>query len=158
MTVNPSQPAAEAHGAMLNSKALAKFGITAATPTPPGGVIGREPGSQEPSGLLFETAFLPIFAKVSGPGPDETLELIRTGQELYARQGITTAQEGATMKQQLDLLRMAAARGLLEIDVVALPFITEIDEIFAGKPPTADKDYTGRLRIGGVKIVADGSP
>jgi predicted amidohydrolase YtcJ len=146
------------HGAMLNSRALAKFGITAATPTPPGGVIGREPGSQEPSGLLFETAFLPIFAQVSGPGPDETLELLRTGQELYAREGITTAQEGATMKQQLDLLRVAAARGLLEIDVVALPFITEIDEIFAGKPPVADKDYTGRLRIGGVKIVSDGSP
>ncbi len=146
------------HGAMLNSKALAKFGITAATPTPPGGVIGREPGSEEPSGLLFETAFLPIFAQVSGPGADETLELIRTGQELYARQGITTAQEGATMKQQLDLLRLAAARGLLEVDVVALPFITEIDEIFAGKPPMADKDYTGRLRIGGVKIVSDGSP
>ena len=146
------------HGAMLNSKALAKFGITAATPTPPGGVIGREPGSQEPSGLLFETAFLPIFAQVSGPGADETLELIRTGQELYARQGITTAQEGATMKQQLDLLRLAAARGLLEIDVVALPFITEIDEIFAGRPPVADKEYKGRLRIGGVKIVSDGSP
>jgi predicted amidohydrolase YtcJ len=146
------------HGAMLNSQALAKFGITAATPTPPGGVIGREPGSQEPSGLLFETAFLPIFSKLSGPGPDETLELIRTGQELYAKQGITTAQEGATMKQQLDLLRMAAARGLLEIDVVALPFITEIDAIFAGRPPVAEKDYSGRLRIGGVKIVADGSP
>ena len=146
------------HGAMLNSRALAKFGITAATPTPPGGVIGREPGSQEPSGLLFETAFLPIFAQVSGPGPDETLELLRTGQELYTRQGITTAQEGATMRQQLDLLRVAAARGLLEIDVIALPFITEIDEIFAGKPPVADKDYTGRLRIGGVKIVSDGSP
>jgi len=146
------------HGAMLNSRALVKFGITAATSTPPGGVIGREPGSQEPSGLLFETAFLPIFSKLAGPGPDETLELLRTGQELYAKQGITTAQEGATMKQQLDLLRLAAARGLLEIDVVALPFITEIDAIFAGRPPVADKDYSGRLRIGGVKIVADGSP
>jgi len=121
-------------------------------------VIGREPGSQEPSGLLFETAFLPIFSKLPGPGPDEMLELIRTGQELYARQGITTAQEGATMKEQLDLLRVAAARGLLEIDVVALPFITEIEKVFAGQPPRADKDYSGRLRIGGVKIVADGSP
>jgi predicted amidohydrolase YtcJ len=88
----------------------------------------------------------------------ETLELIRTGQELDARQGITTAQEGATMKQQRDLLRLVAARGLLEIDVVALLFITEIDEIFAGRPPVADKEYPGRLRIGGVKIVSDGSP
>ncbi len=146
------------HGAMLNSKALAHFGITAATPTPAGGVIGREPGSQEPSGLLFETAFLPIFAKLPGPAPDEQLALLVSGQRLYARAGITTAQEGATMKQQLDLLRIAADRGLLEIDVVALPFITEIDEIFAGKPPTTEKEYRGRLRIGGVKIVMDGSP
>jgi predicted amidohydrolase YtcJ len=146
------------HGAMLNSRALARFGITAATPTPPGGVIGREPGSQEPSGLLFETAFLPIFANLPGPSPDEQLELIRTGQELYARAGITTAQEGATMKKQLDLLRLAAGRGLLEIDVIALPFITQVDAIFGGRPPTADAAYEGRLRIGGVKIVMDGSP
>jgi predicted amidohydrolase YtcJ len=146
------------HGAMLNSKALAHFGISAATPTPSGGVIGREPGSQEPSGLLFETAFLPIFAKLPGPSPDEQLKLLVSGQDFYARAGITTAQEGATMKEQYDLLRVAADRGLLEIDIVALPFITDIDKIFAGKPPTTEKEYRGRLRIGGVKIVMDGSP
>ena len=70
------------HGAMLNSKALAFYGITAATPTPVGGVIGREAGSQEPDGLLFETAFLPIFAKVPGPSDDELIRLITAGQEL----------------------------------------------------------------------------
>jgi predicted amidohydrolase YtcJ len=146
------------HGAMLNSKALARFGVTAATPTPPGGVIGREPGSQEPTGLLFETAFLPIFAQIPSPSPDEQLQLLQAGQQLYVRAGITTAQEGATNKQQLDLLRIAADRGLLEIDVVALPFVTELDTIFAGKAPFTEKAYTKRLRIGGVKIVADGSP
>lgn len=146
------------HGAMLNSKALAFYGITAATPTPVGGVIGRESGSQEPDGLLFETAFLPIFAKVPGPSDDELLRLITTGQELYLREGITTAQEGATMKHQLDLLRIMADRGLLKLDVIALPFITELDKVFAGGPPRADKAYTNRLRIGGVKIVMDGSP
>lgn len=146
------------HGAMLNSKALARFGITAATPTPAGGVIGREPGSQEPSGLLFETAFLPIFAQLPAPGPDEQLALLTSGQKLYSEAGITTAQEGATSKQQLDLLRLAADRGLLDIDVIALPFVTEIEAIFAGKPPFTERDYRNRLRIGGVKIVADGSP
>ena len=146
------------HGAMLNSRALAAYGITAATPTPAGGVIGREPGSQEPNGLLFETAFLPIFAKVPGPDDDAALELLKSGQELYLREGITTAQEGATMKHQLDLLRIAANRGLLKLDVVALPFITELDAVFAGGPPRNEPAYKNRLRIGGVKIVADGSP
>jgi predicted amidohydrolase YtcJ len=146
------------HGAMLNSRALAAYGITAATPTPAGGVIGREPGSQEPNGLLFETAFLPIFAKVPGPDDDAALELLKSGQELYLREGITTAQEGATMKHQLDLLRIAANRGLLKLDVVAIPFITELDAVFAGGPPRNEPAYKNRLRIGGVKIVADGSP
>jgi len=146
------------HGAMLNSKALARFNVTAATPTPAGGVIGREPGSQEPTGLLFETAFLPIFSQIPSPPPDEQIALLEAGQQLYVRAGITTAQEGATNKQQLDLLRIAADRGLLDIDVVALPFVTEIDAIFGGRPPFTETDYKKRLRIGGVKIVADGSP
>jgi predicted amidohydrolase YtcJ len=146
------------HGAMLNSKALASCDITAATPTPSGGVIGREPGSNEPNGLLFETAFLPILARVPGPNGDEALSLLKSGQELYLREGITTAQEGATMKHQFDLLRLFADRGDLALDVVALPFISEIDAIFAGQPPRNEPEYRHRLRIGGVKIVMDGSP
>ena len=146
------------HGAMLNSRALAAYSITAQTAAPSGGVIGREPGSQEPSGLLFETAFLPIFAKTPGPDPAEQLDLLVRGQDLYASEGITTAQEGATMKHQLDLLRAAAERGLLKIDVISLPFITEIDAVFAGQPPRTEPEYRNRLRIGGVKIVMDGSP
>jgi hypothetical protein len=146
------------HGAMLNSKALSIYGVTAATPTPTGGVIGREPGSKEPNGLLFETAFLPIFSQVPGPDGDEAIELLKTGQELYLREGITTAQEGATMKHQVDLLRAFADRGELKLDLVLLPFIAEIDAIFAGKPPKNEPDYKNRLRIGGVKVVTDGSP
>jgi predicted amidohydrolase YtcJ len=146
------------HGAMLNSKALAAYGVTAATPTPPGGVIGREPGSNDPNGLLFETAFLPIFAKVPGPGDDEVLEILKAGQQLYLQEGITTAQEGATMKHQVDLLRILAQRGDLKLDVVMLPFITEIDAVFGGQPPANEPVYKNRLRIGGVKVVSDGSP
>ena len=146
------------HGAMLNSKALAAYSITAATPTPPGGVIGREPGSNEPNGLVFETAFMPIFEKTPGPGPDEQLALIASGQELYLREGITTAQEGATTKPQYDLLRQAADRGLLKLDVVSLPIIFDVDKIFAGQPPRNEPAYRNRLRIGGVKMLMDGSP
>jgi predicted amidohydrolase YtcJ len=146
------------HGAMLNSKALAAYSITAATPTPPGGVIGREPGSNEPNGLVFETAFMPIFEKTPGPGPDEQLALIASGQDLYLREGITTAQEGATTKPQYDLLRQAADRRLLKLDVVSLPIIFDVDKIFPGRPPRNEADYTNRLRIGGVKMLMDGSP
>jgi len=146
------------HGGMLNSKALAAYGVTAATATPSGGVIGREPGSNEPDGLLFETAFMPVFEKMPGPGLDEQLALIGSGQKLYLQEGITTAQEGATTKSQYDLLRLAAERGLLTLDVVSLPIIFDVDAIFGGQPPRDEPQYKNRLRIGGVKMLVDGSP
>jgi putative transposase len=39
-------------GAVLNSMALKIFNITAGTPTPEGGLIAREKGSNRPAGLL----------------------------------------------------------------------------------------------------------
>jgi len=95
---------------------------------------------------------------VPGPDGDEAIALLKTGQELYLREGITTAQEGATMKHQLELLRALADRGDLKLDVVMLPFIAEIDTIFDGKLPTNEPEYRNHLRIGGVKVVMDGSP
>jgi predicted amidohydrolase YtcJ len=92
-------------------------------PIPVESLGGRELGSNEPNGLVFETAFMPIFEKTPGPGPDEQLALIASGQDLYLREGITTAQEGATTKPQYDLFRQAADRRLLKLDVVSLPII-----------------------------------
>jgi len=146
------------HGAMLDGKALAHFKIGRDTAVPPGGVMPKDPATGEPTGLLFETAFLPVFAGMPAPAADELLALIPRAVELYAAAGITTAQEGATHADQLTLLREAARRGMLAIDVVSLAFITDVERIFAGRPPRAERAYTDHLRLGGVKIVADGSP
>ena len=146
------------HGAMLDGKALAHFKIGRDTPVPAGGVMPKDPATGEPTGLLFETAFLPVFAGMPAPPPDDLLALVPQAVELYAAAGITTAQEGATHADQLALLREAARRGMLSIDVVALAFITDLDTIFGAKPPRSEREYVGHLRLGGVKIVADGSP
>lgn len=159
------------HGGVLNSIALKQFDITAATPTPPGGLIAREPGSQQPAGLLMETAFMPIFAKVPQPSEAQLLELLKPAQELYASKGMTTAQEGATHADELTFLRKAAEQNRLVIDVVSLPFVLEVPKIFeayvdssSGKPvaigdPSVEfGSYKNRLKLGGVKLVTDGSP
>jgi predicted amidohydrolase YtcJ len=57
------------HGCVLNSAGFALNGIDENTPTPEGGVILRKEGSNEPAGLLMETAFLPIFANMPQPRP-----------------------------------------------------------------------------------------
>ncbi len=146
------------HGAVLNSLALAKFGITASTPTPSGGVIGRVPGSQEPDGLLMETAWLPVASRLPTPPVETLVEHLAEGQQAYTSAGITTAQEGATGAGGYKLLRAVADRGGLAIDVVAYPLAQELKEVLGGQPPRTEKTYRGRLRVGGVKVLCDGSP
>ncbi|MEQ1893144.1 MAG: amidohydrolase, partial [Planctomycetota bacterium] len=146
------------HGAVLNSAALAKWNITAETETPPGGVIVRKSGSNEPAGLLMETAFLPIFAGLPKPTREQEVEWSRAGQELYAAAGITTAHEGATHAADLEVMQRAAAAGAHLIDVIAYPFIIDLDAVLAKNPVERWGRYEHGLKLGGVKITGDGSP
>lgn len=50
------------HTLWVNSAALTACGITAATPDPQGGRIGRDPATGEPDGLLYEAACTPVRA------------------------------------------------------------------------------------------------
>ena len=105
------------HGAVLNSAALKKWKITAETKTPPGGVIVRKPGSNEPSGLVIETAYLPIFASLPKPTRDQEVAWSRAGQILYAQAGITTAHEGATHADDLEVISPLDALEAMTINV-----------------------------------------
>jgi predicted amidohydrolase YtcJ len=146
------------HGAVLNSAAMKKWGISAKTKTPPGGVIVRKPGTQEPWGLIMETAYLPIFASLPQPTTAQEVEWSKAGQLQYARHGITTAHEGATHAGDLDLMKRAAAGGANLIDVIAYPFITDLEAVLKKYPKETWGTYENGLKIGGVKITIDGSP
>ena len=145
------------HLAAVNSKALEKVGITAATPDPTGGVFRRRDGSREPNGVMEENAML------AGAGPllgslDEAawLAMIRAGSEFYASFGYTTCQEGRAIGPTLANLTKAADRGLLAVDVVAYPDILGAADQLGGV--LHGRAYRNRLRIGGAKISLDGSP
>jgi hypothetical protein len=146
------------HGAVFNSAAMEKYGISAATKTPPGGVILRRPGSQEPLGLVMESAYMPIAASLPPPNAQQEIEWTRAGQMLYAAAGITTAHEGATVKPSLEAMQRAAAAGANIIDVIAFPFIYDFDKILADNPVETWGKYNNRLKLGGGKITIDGSP
>lgn len=146
------------HGAVLNSAAMEKYGISAETETPPGGIILRKPGSDEPAGLLMETAYLPIFASLPKPSREQEIESTRAGQMLYAAAGITTAHEGATHAAEVDVMKRGADAGAYIIDVVAYPFITDLDAVLEKHPPASFGRYVNGLKLGGIKITIDGSP
>ena len=146
------------HGAVLNSAAMKKWGVSANTKTPPGGVIVRKPGTQEPYGLIMETAYLPIFASLPQPTKEQEVEWSKAGQTLYAQHGVTTAHEGATHLSDLEVMKRAAAGGATLIDIIAYPFITDLEAVLQKYPKETWGKYENRLKIGGVKITIDGSP
>jgi predicted amidohydrolase YtcJ/heat shock protein HslJ len=146
------------HGAVMNGLALKKYGISAATKTPPGGVIVRKPGTEEPWGLIMETAFLPVIERSEPMTAQQEVEWTRAGQMLYAEAGITTAHEGATHLPQFQTMKRATDAGANLIDVVAYPFVTEVDKVLAEFPLSEWGKYTNRFKVGGVKITLDGSP
>jgi predicted amidohydrolase YtcJ len=146
------------HGAVLNTLALKKYGISAATKTPPGGVIVRKPGTDEPFGLIMENAFVPIMEQSEKMTPEQELSWTKAGQMLYAEAGITTAQEGLTHLAQIQTMKRASDAGVNIIDVIAFPFINEVDNIVKDNPLADWLTYKNGFKIGGVKITLDGSP
>ncbi len=139
-----------------NSLALRIAGITAETQNPQGGVIRREAGSQEPNGVLEESAYLHYFASGKHPPippPSERLNLVKAGLARYASYGITTAQEGATNDELWEgFIRPARDSGLMTIDVV---MYETFPVSLAGNPPM---QYDRHVRLGGTKFFLDGSP
>ena len=144
------------HGAVLNSRALAAIGYDETTPTPEGGIIVRREGTNEPLGLVMETAWFPAAHLLPKPEGEARLENLRLAQALYAKSGVTTAQDGATSLEDFALYKEAASRGELYLDLVALGSFDRIPSFVAEKAQY--QYYNGRLKLGGIKILADGSP
>jgi predicted amidohydrolase YtcJ len=144
------------HLSAVNSKALEIAGINEDTPNPPGGVIRREGDSQRPNGVLEETAGFAIQSLL--PPAENINELVHAGLLDYARYGITTAQDGASSLGGINELRSAANEKPFPIDVVSFQMV---DETYLGgnSPPLPIlSDYKSGFKIGGVKMILDGSP
>jgi predicted amidohydrolase YtcJ len=146
------------HLGAMNGKALELAGITAATADPQGGIIRRAADGKTPDGVLEETAFMlgamKIFPRLDA---EQFAQLAVMGQDMYARHGYTTAQEGrATGPAHGSFVKLAEA-GLMKLDVVAY-----LDMVFTDEPPELQtpwhsRSYKNRYRVGGVKLNLDGS-
>jgi hypothetical protein len=145
------------HLGAANSKALELVGITAATKDPVGGVIRRRPGSQEPDGVLEENAAFPLFFAFAGKlSSEQKLATLLAGARTYASYGYTTAQDGHATLDNVAVASAAAGQGQLPIDVAAYVAVAAGAE--AMRSPYAGPGYRGHYRIGGVKLLLDGSP
>jgi predicted amidohydrolase YtcJ len=145
-----------AHLAAVNSKALEIAGIDENTPDPEGGVFQRLPGSKVPSGVMEELAMFSLFAVLPTPSEEEAIKEIEDAVAFYASHGTTTAHDAALKSPgQVALFRKMADEGRLDIDVVGWPLFNVADQMLADFEQ--DRIYRGRFRLGGLKLLLDGS-
>jgi predicted amidohydrolase YtcJ len=146
------------HGAVINSRAMEKYGYSDGMLTPPGGIILRKEDGKSLRGLVMETALLPMYEKLPSPTPENEIAAAKAGQLIYAAAGITTAQEGSTKAPVVaQLQRIAKANGFI-IDVVSYPFMLDLETVWKATPPAEFGKYVNGLKLGGCKITSDGSP
>ena len=122
---------ASGHLVAANSLALAAVKYTKDTPDPKGGLIRRD-ADGEPNGVIEELAALPFLMLIKPHSLDERLKNLGEIQDYYASLGVTTAQDGISMPQDVELLREASRRGALKLDIVCYPRWDQFNDVLAG--------------------------
>ena len=140
-----------------NSLALAQSGITAESQSPQGGVIRRRSDSDEPIGVMEETAMglLPGYGALISE--EQGWQLRRDAAEIYSSYGITTIQDSNVSVAYVNALKARAREEAFPVDIVAYIMGNPLSDIELGQV-SQDAEYVGGVRIGGVKFILDGSP
>ena len=144
-----------AHLGAANSMGLSLANINSESNDPPGGKIRRYENSLEPNGVFEETAAYPL-QQLAMSAYKDPIGSVKKAMDIYARNGITTAQDGASSQETIALMEAADAQGMINLDIISYPIgqnglDQNLDSISFG-------NYTGRLKIGGIKLILDGSP
>ncbi len=145
------------HMGVANSKGLEAMDITADSKAPEGGNIARVKGSNEPNGLVQETAMYPFVRNLLEVLAPRQAEFFDQTQDYYAKNGVTTAQDGSTTRDAIKFFQSQADAGKLKIDLVSLAGVSDLDENLADKD-FVWKTYQNGFKVQGTKIIADGSP
>ncbi len=141
------------HAAWVNTRTLKLANITAATPDPPGGQIQRD-SSGNPTGILFEDAMLLVKQHIPLPTLADITSAMLDAQTYCWQVGLTGFHDfdGRSCFQALQTLHL---RGQLGLRVVKNIPLKRLDHaVGLGLRSGFGDDW---LRIGGIKIFADGA-
>lgn len=145
----------DGHAGWANSLAMRTAGITAATKDPPGGRIERD-AKGNPTGVFVDAATLLIERVVPKPTPRDRNGAFLAAQDALLAFGITaTADMGTSVEDWLTYRRMGDM-GLLKVRIMSYGAGVDTALEVAGQGPTPWL-YNDRLRMGGIKLYADGA-
>lgn len=145
------------HMGVANSMALKMMNVNAESKNPPGGNIGRYPESNEPNGLVQETAMYPFVGNMLQILETKAAGFFVATQNYYAENGITTAQDGLINRRKIKFYQEQAKAGNMVIDLIALAGYSELDQNL-NDSTISFNSYSNGFKIQGTKLIADGSP
>ena len=141
------------HTAWVNSKALKLAGVTAKTRDPQGGVIDRLPDG-EPSGVLLETGYQPVYRLIPPLSETKVRKLYKQALEMAYSKGVTGvhSMDGTAGFDFFSKLAETGSLGLRINYYFSAEVLSDLrrNKIRYG----AGDDF---LRIAGVKVFSDGS-
>lgn len=145
---------ADGHASWANTAAMTAAGVNAKSVSPPGGRI--EKTGVNPNGVFVDAAQQLIDRVVPQPLPKERDVAFLKAQEILLRYGITaTSDMGTTLDEWLSF-RRAGDRGALRVRIMSYGLGVDTAVQVGGNGPTPWL-YNDRLRMGGVKLFADGA-
>ena len=141
------------HASWVNTRALQLAGIDQATSDPPGGQIQRDEAGK-PTGILFETATELIERVVPEPSERQLISAMRTAQQACWEFGLVGLHDfdGRDCFQALQTMRSRGELGLRFVKNIPVALLEEA--IGIGLRSGFGDEW---LRMGGVKIFADGA-
>ncbi|MET4665202.1 amidohydrolase family protein [Sphingomonas sp. PvP056] len=145
---------ADGHAGWANSAAMKAAGITAKTLAPAGGRI--EKTGTVPTGVFVDSARELVEKAAPQPLPKERDFAFLKAQEALLSHGITaTSDMGSSMDDWLSY-RRAGDSGALRVRIMSYAFGVDTAIRIGGSGPTPWL-YADKLRMGGVKLYADGA-
>ena len=144
------------HVFYLNSKALEVAGFNRDTPEPFGGRFGRDPVSGELDGVVYERAIEPVrYNHLPPVTPEVRRQGLRRICGMLTRAGLTSVHDARVTNDELLTYQEGKESG----DLALRAYLLMARDHFPALRDAGLKTGFGdeRLRLGGIKMVADGA-
>jgi predicted amidohydrolase YtcJ len=147
------------HMLACNTAAMRAAGVDDSFVCPPGGYAARDEHGRL-TGYFEEAAQAPVSRVFETFSSAQIEEAILEAQDYYLRRGVTTIQDGSGCgPERFACFERLAEAGRLKADVVVyIGHRPEYADFWRYAKERYGGAYRGHLKLGGIKLVLDGSP
>lgn len=157
--VSPNNPIVLYHKSdcicLLNSEALKLAGISKRTEAPSGGIIDKDPATDEPTGILRDNATNLVWTKIPEANDDDLVATTQVALSRFVKAGITSLHWMVTSPAEIRVIERIRKENKLPIRlylIVHSGIMKDVQDFIF------DKSFESKMvKLGGFQIFVDGS-